>query len=578
MAAGAPRWLFRARVSGFFATALFLDLSLALSGRAGVAVSSVGLLLGVAFAGAGAVLAARRSEGRLRAAWLLLAAGIGLWGAMWALRSFSRGLDGQAPSAWMDAGGLFSVVAVAAVLLANPSGRARGELSLILDGVIAAVGLSMVSHQLILRPLFEADVAPLSLWLLSARAIGALVLLALVAMTAIRRRRLAAGAPAPPLDQGLALVAISSSALLGVTVGGFSTPWVELAETGLLAGFVLVGMAGLRKVAGVGPPAARDGGTIEVSVLPLLMMAAGTIVVLPDLMKGPVLTVNLVLGYTGQLLVVFRLLVALIENGRLTRRMQAKVGELEAAYARLSELDELKSDFVATASHELRTPLTAVQGFIETLLRPEIMASPEESREYLMIARRSASRLRTLIENLLLVSRIEQSGAIGSLASLDLAELAGEIVAEHGDGTHPVVVRVPGSPVPVRMDRMHARTVVENLLSNARKFSPPGSEITVSVRAREDVAELAVEDRGPGVPRDDRPQLFEKFFRGRGSAGLTSGSGLGLYIVRRLAEAVGGSVEYDGTRVEGARFVLRLPLSSVPGEDLVVAPEGAAVP
>jgi signal transduction histidine kinase len=279
--------------------------------------------------------------------------------------------------------------------------------------------------------------------------------------------------------------------------------------------------------------------------------------------------VNLVLGYSGQFLVVIRLLVAIVENGRLNRDMQRKVSELEQAYDRLAELDELKSDFVATASHELRTPLTAVQGFIETLLRPEILANREETREYLMIMRTSAARLRALIENLLLVSRIEQAGAVGNVAPLDLGALAEELVREHSDGSHHLVLDLPGDEVVVRMDRMHARTVVENLLSNAKKFSPLGSRITVAVDGTGDRAELSVADSGPGVPPEEREHLFEKFFRGRGSAGITSGSGLGLYIVRRLADAVGGSVHLDHRYEDGARFVVRLPIVAA----TVAAPE-----
>jgi two-component system, OmpR family, sensor kinase len=279
---------------------------------------------------------------------------------------------------------------------------------------------------------------------------------------------------------------------------------------------------------------------------------------------APGLGVALLLAAVAVLVVVVvRLSRAQAENRRLNEDLRRKVAELEAAYARLSELDERKSDFVATASHELRTPVTSLQGFIETLLRPEVLASPEETREYLTIMRRSADRLRALIENLLLVSRIEQAGPMGNVSSLDLAALTAEILQEHRDGTRRLDLERPAGPVIVRMDRMHARTVVANLLSNASKFSPPGTPVVVAVAEREGLAELSVADRGPGVEPGEGERVFERFYRGQSSAGPTTGSGLGLYIVRRLCEAVGGTVQLDPAYRGGSRFVVRLPLADV---------------
>jgi two-component system OmpR family sensor kinase len=265
------------------------------------------------------------------------------------------------------------------------------------------------------------------------------------------------------------------------------------------------------------------------------------------------------------------------ENRRLNEDLRRKVAELEAAYARLAELDERKSDFVATASHELRTPVTSLQGFIDTLLRPEVLASPEETREYLTIMRRSAERLRALIEDLLLVSRIEQAGPVGSVGPVDLAALTAEILQEQRDGSHRSELETPGRPVIVAMDRMHARTVVANLLSNASKFSPPGTPIVVSVAEREGLAELSVADRGPGVEPGEGERVFERFYRGRNAAGPTTGSGLGLYIVRRLCEAVGGTVQLDQAYRGGSRFVVRLPLAEV-GDPPPMGPSEPSAP
>ena len=261
---------------------------------------------------------------------------------------------------------------------------------------------------------------------------------------------------------------------------------------------------------------------------------------------------------------VVRLSRAQRENRRLNEDLRSKVAELEAAYARLFELDELKSDFVATASHELRTPVTSLQGFIETMLQPDFLAGPRETREYLTIMQRSADRLEALIENLLIVSRIEQAGAVGSVSRVDLAVLTDEVVHEHGDASRRFELERPAGPVVVRMDRMHARTIVENLLSNASKFSPAGTIVTVEVAEREGEAELSVADRGPGIEAGEGERVFERFYRGPSSTGPTTGSGLGLYIVRRLCEAVGGTVQIDPLYRGGSRFVVPLPLADPP--------------
>jgi signal transduction histidine kinase len=543
--------------------ALYLELVLATTGRTRDLVVVAGLIVAPALAAGSAVFAVRRRAIRVKAGWWVLSAGCLLWLAGWVATS-AETLGGEplgGPLGLPALASLFPVFAVVAVLLMNPGGSLRGPIGFVLDGVIGAVGLSLVTHQLVLRPIFEAGVSQAELWHLVVRVMAGLVLVSLLMMLAIRRRRVGGAAPAPPLDLGLALIAVGNAAFVSLWAQGSRETALAAVTALTFSGFLLMAMAGLRAIAGVPAEPSRRENRMGVAVLPLMLMALGAVVVLPDLARGPVLTANLVLGYAGQILVVVRLMVALLENARLKQDMEAKVAELEDAYGRLTELDELKSDFIATASHELRTPLTAVQGFIETLLRPEILASPEETREYLMIMRRSAARLRALIENLLLVSRIEQAGAVGNVSQLDLCALVRETVAEQVDDSHRVALDLPGVEVPVRMDRMHARTVVENLLSNARKFSPHGSDVDVSLEVDGPDAVLAVSDRGPGVAAGERDQLFEKFFRGQAAGGVTSGSGLGLYIVRRLADAVGGSVEYDGSHAGGARFVFRLPLA-----------------
>ena len=246
---------------------------------------------------------------------------------------------------------------------------------------------------------------------------------------------------------------------------------------------------------------------------------------------------------------------------------QARLVEGEQALIRrLQESDRLKRDLLATVSHELKTPLTVILGTLGTLSTRGAALDPAERREFVDMAVRQGTRLKDLIEQLLLAARFEQTGREQVERQLvDAAEVAREAGLAAGV-CHPdrrIEVAVGGT-LPVRAASRALLQVLGNLLDNAAKYSPDGTPIRLEASRAGALAVLAVEDAGPGVPRPERDRIFERFTQlDSGATRRAGGVGLGLYIARQLAQAQGGELLVgEPTRPgAGARFELRLPLA-----------------
>jgi PAS domain S-box-containing protein len=232
---------------------------------------------------------------------------------------------------------------------------------------------------------------------------------------------------------------------------------------------------------------------------------------------------------------------------------QRKAAEraLTRAYEELKRANELKSQFVAITSHELRTPLTSIAGFAKTLLARWEQIAGDDQRRFLSSIDRQAERLRRLVDDLLLMSRIEAGKLGGATRAFDVVgsvqtavsdlELEGEVAI---DGPDTALVEA---------DPDHVHHVLVNFLENARRYGEP--PVTVTIAEAERAVVLAVSDNGPGVPDEFVPALFDSFTQVRASE---KGLGLGLAIVKGLAEASGGEAWYEPNRPRGARFCLRL--------------------
>ena len=236
----------------------------------------------------------------------------------------------------------------------------------------------------------------------------------------------------------------------------------------------------------------------------------------------------------------------------------------EHARAAAEQLAQLRSDFVAAVSHELRTPLTAIVGYAELLQAHWSMI--DEGRRLEQISRivLSANRQKQLVDDLLLLSRAESETSIQQAEAVALVRLVERAAAEvrGAYGEQQITLEGPLA-LCVLAEQGHAVRIVVNLLDNAAKYSPEGSPITVSWGHEGPLAYVLVRDWGPGIPERGRTQLFTRFGRIPGSrirAGRV-GTGLGLYIARRLAEAMGGTLDLAETGPEGSTFRLCLRLA-----------------
>jgi signal transduction histidine kinase len=247
----------------------------------------------------------------------------------------------------------------------------------------------------------------------------------------------------------------------------------------------------------------------------------------------------------------------------------------EETLQRLRELDEMKSDFVAITSHELRTPLAAIRGFVNTLRRRLDELSDDETREFLEIVDQQTDRLIRLVEDLLVVSRIEAGKITLHPEPVEPASFLERVVTGMGDQASRIESRIhPGLPGAFLADPQRLGQILTNLLQNAVKFSPTDTMVTLDTEASPDGLAFTVSDRGPGIPSDERQRIFERFHQTDAAATRRSeGAGLGLYITKQLVEAMGGSIELRSELGVGSTFRISLPATPV---DQVPAPLSGA--
>jgi two-component system phosphate regulon sensor histidine kinase PhoR len=238
------------------------------------------------------------------------------------------------------------------------------------------------------------------------------------------------------------------------------------------------------------------------------------------------------------------------------------------AAERERKLSNLKSDFVANVSHELKTPLSLVRMFGE-LLQSGRVENDEKRRQYLQIIVSESERLGALIENVLDFAKVERGKAA---YEFELSRV-GEVVARAVEACRVRAEReevalelnvADGLPL-VDLDERAIEIAVINLVDNALKYAPDGELVSVVVRKRDDRVEIRVTDQGSGIPFEDRRRIFERFVRGKTALGKqVRGSGIGLALVKHIAEAHGGSVWVEDSAPHGSTFVLTLSTTPRP--------------
>ncbi|MEA2506549.1 MAG: hypothetical protein QOH48_1167 [Actinomycetota bacterium] len=245
-----------------------------------------------------------------------------------------------------------------------------------------------------------------------------------------------------------------------------------------------------------------------------------------------------------------------VQNARL-------VEQLEDSLAHLTEMNRLKDDFVAAVSHELRTPLTSIQGYVKTLLRPNVAWPADQQRDFIETIDRQADRLRNLIEDLLTVSRLEADRDAPELTRLSLSLMAQQIADESrsGPATHTMEVAFDEGVPEVVTDESMVHQIISNLVDNAGKYSPAGTKITITGRVEGHSAVISVLDEGGGIPEELHDRIFDRFYQvDQSSTRPVGGTGLGLYICRKLAGAIGGYLWLEDSDTSGSVFSLRIPL------------------
>jgi len=254
-----------------------------------------------------------------------------------------------------------------------------------------------------------------------------------------------------------------------------------------------------------------------------------------------------------------------LENSRLASRQRRFTDDLarkvEEATERLAEMDRTKSALLALASHELRTPLTPLLGFSELLATRAF--APEEVRRLADIMRRETERLARIVDDFLDLSRLERGLPLRLqpvAVSVGPAVLGAVELFHRGRGSHRVVCECV-EPLPrIRADPDALDRILKNLISNAIKYSPSGSEVRVRAARRDAVVELTVEDDGRGMAPETLGRIFEPYFRAPDAVNAARGTGLGLAVVKSLVDAHGGSIEVDSTPGVGTRFAVKLPV------------------
>jgi two-component system, OmpR family, sensor kinase len=251
------------------------------------------------------------------------------------------------------------------------------------------------------------------------------------------------------------------------------------------------------------------------------------------------------------------------EVSDLAHTFEDMLSELSAAREETEDTLARQRKFVADASHELRTPLTSILANLE-LLEAELNG---EQREMADSALRSSRRMRRLVGDLLLLARADAGRELPRM-SVDLSAIAAEAAREASSlsSEHPLSLDLPG-PVIVSGVEDDLHRLAGNLIENALIHTPAGTPVTVSVRREGSDAVLEVADRGPGVPVSMRERVFERFARGGGDAAPQGSSGLGLAIVRAVADAHHGRVALSDAEGGGARFVITLPAADATRSD-----------
>jgi signal transduction histidine kinase len=325
--------------------------------------------------------------------------------------------------------------------------------------------------------------------------------------------------------------------------------------------------------------------SVRVALLAAALLSAPFVLLVQYLRDAPLNVPAIVMAATAiSVLVLLRLVGILRALERLRERERSARADAEQAQMLLAmqndqlvEADKLKDEFVALISHDLRTPLTSIIGYVELSLEDVQPPLDDERRGYLQIVSRSSERLLRLVDDLLFVARLQAGRLILERSDIDLCTIAAQASQEarpRAEAKHLELEFVGGSPVMIEGDKGRLFQLLDNLISNAIKFTPEGGRVEVRAVPANGVAVLEVSDNGMGLGPDEAELVFDRFFRSsRVVAQQVPGTGLGLFIARAIVDAHAGTIAASTREGGGTTFHVELPtrVVSQPADPELVA-------
>ena len=241
--------------------------------------------------------------------------------------------------------------------------------------------------------------------------------------------------------------------------------------------------------------------------------------------------------------------------------------------AKQRELDRMKTDFVSSVSHELRTPLTAIKAYTATILRDPDMAE-QTKREFLAIIDEESTRLTNLVEDILEISQIESGTVKVPLQAVGIAAVVEQVLSAlkplADKKNIQLQTNIDAELPKLQADETKIQSMVTNLVHNAIKFTPHNGAVSILVRRRDEQLVMRVSDTGMGIPKEDLPKIFDRFYRVYTPGMQIQGTGLGLAIVRKISMMHGGTIEVQSKVGRGTTFTILLPLTAQPALEATI--------
>lgn len=237
---------------------------------------------------------------------------------------------------------------------------------------------------------------------------------------------------------------------------------------------------------------------------------------------------------------------------------------------RLEQEKQIRQEFFSNASHELKTPITSIRGYVE-LFESGMVLSEETKNDFYKRIKKETLRMSSLVDDILMISRLESRGVRSELVKIDVRELLDEIVtslAPHA-AEREVLIHKNGGNFTIQADLKQLTELFTNLLSNAIKYNNPGGEVWVTAEKEKDTLVFTVKDNGVGIPRESLGRIFERFYRvDKGRSRRQGGTGLGLAIVKHVVNYNKGTLQVESELGKGSTFTVRLPAAGEPRSEM----------